>query len=81
MRNKCQLIKVFLSFSNTTYKICGGKTNTLKTTLNKTRQGKLCRAAYISKVIRKRNWQRLEERNLDGKLVKRSEKETPGLRN
>lgn len=70
MKNKCQLIKVFLIFSNTTYKIWGGKTNTLKTTLNKTRQAKLCRAACISKVIRKKNWQRLGERNLNGKLVK-----------
>lgn len=73
MRNKCQLIKVFLSFSNTTYKICGGKTNILKTTLKNTRQAKLCWAACISKVVRKRNWQRLGERDLDGKLVKRSE--------
>lgn len=70
MKNKCQLIKVFSIFSNTTYKLCGGKTNTLKTTLNNTRQAKLCWAACISKVIRKRNWQRLGERNLDGKLVK-----------
>lgn len=42
-----------------------------KTTINKTKQAKLCLAACISKVIRKRNWQRRGKRNLDGKLVKR----------
>lgn len=42
-KNKCRLIKVFLSFSNSQkiYKIHAGKTNTSSTTGNKTRQAKL----------------------------------------